>query len=433
MSPGSKILLLAIVPLGLLGFTVLAWRPSIAPIAPPAPGSFSASSVRRGEVLAAEAHCVSCHTAHDGKPFAGGYGVNTPFGMIFGSNITPDPKTGIGDWSREAFLRALREGVSRNGSHLFAAFPYTAYTKLSDQDGEDLYAYLMTRPPVVAHLPANTVPFPLNLRPLQAGWKLLFFRSGRFRPDASKAAEWNRGAYLTEAVADCAGCHTPRNPLGGESNHRAYQGAPIDGWIAPSLTASNPSPVPWIEGELFDYLRTGRARWHGATSATMTPIIRDGLSLPAVPDSEVRAIAMYFSDVNGAGSDSGSIHATEQKALASSGLRHETGADNVAGMYTAACMSCHYNSGSVSFSRPELALSSFLTMAAPTNFLQVLLNGVGSNDGAAGLVMPAYAGYSDHDIAELAAYLRRTRTSRPPWKDLEKMVAEIRRSSPPPR
>ena len=433
MSPGSKILLLAIVPLGLLGFTILAWRPSIAPIAPPAPGSFSAASVRRGEVLAAEAHCMSCHTAPDGKPFAGGYGVNTPFGVIFGTNITPDPKTGIGDWSREAFLRALREGVSRNGSHLFAAFPYTAYTKLSDQDGEDLYAYLMTRPPVVAQPPANTVPFPLNFRPLQAGWKLLFFRSGRFRPDASKAAEWNRGAYLTEAVADCAGCHTPRNPLGGESNDRAYQGAPIDGWIAPSLTASNPSPVPWIEGELFDYLRTGRARWHGATSATMTPVIRDGLALPAVPDSEVRAIAVYFSEVNGAGSNSESIHATEQKALASSGLGHETGADNVAGMYTAACMSCHYNSGSVSSSRPELALSSFLTMAAPTNLLQVLLNGVGSKDGAAGLVMPAYAGYSDRDIAELAAYLRRTRTNRPPWKDLEKMVAEIRRSSTAPR
>jgi cytochrome c553 len=137
--------------------------------------------------------------------------------------------------------------------------------------------------------------------------------------------------------------------------------------------------------------------------------------------------------VNGAGSNSESIHATEQKALASSGLGREAGADNVAGMYTAACMSCHYNSGSVSSSRPELALSSFLTMAEPTNLLQVLLNGVGSKDGAAGLVMPSYADYSDREISELAAYLRRTRTSRPPWRDLEKRVAEIRRSSTAPR
>jgi len=429
MSPRSKILLVAIVPLGLLGFAILSWRPSIAPVEPPAPGSFSNVSIRRGEVLAAEAHCISCHTARDGKPFAGGYGVNTPFGVIFGTNITPDPKTGIGNWSREAFLRALREGVSRNGSHLFAAFPYGAYTKLSDGDVEDLYAYMMTRPPVVAQTPANTIPFPLNIRPLQAGWKLLFFRSGRYRPDAGKAAEWNRGAYLAEAVADCEGCHTPRNSLGGESDKLAYAGAPIDGWIAPALTASNPSPIPWIEGELFDYLRTGRARWHGATSATMTPIIRDGLALPVVPDSEVRAIAVYFSGVNGAGSNSQSVHETEQRVLAGSGLGHETGPNNVAGMYTAACLSCHYNSGSVSSARPELALSSSLTMTEPTNFLQVLLNGVGSKDGAAGLVMPSYADFSDSEIAELAAYLRRTRTSRPPWKDLEKMVAEIRRSS----
>ena len=133
--------------------------------------------------------------------------------------------------------------------------------------------------------------------------------------------------------------------------------------------------------------------------------------------------------MNGAGPNSPSAHETEQRALASSGFGHKTGRDNGAGMYAAACLSCHYNSGSVSSARPELALSSSLTMAEPTNFLQVLLNGVGSKDGAAGLVMPSYADFSDSEIAELAAYLRRTRTSRPPWKDLEKMVPEIRRSS----
>jgi mono/diheme cytochrome c family protein len=421
--------LAAIVPCGLLGFAILSWRPAIAPAAPPAPESFSAVSIRRGEVLADEGHCISCHTARDGKPFAGGYGVNTPFGVIFGTNITPDPKTGIGAWSREAFVRAMREGVSRNGSHLFAAFPYVAFTKLSDGDVEDLYAYMMTRPPVVAQNPANTVPFPLNIRALQAGWKLLFFHRGRFQPDAGKPAEWNRGAYLAGAVADCEGCHTPRNPLGGESHRLAYAGAPIDGWIAPALTASNPSPIPWIEGELFDYLRTGRARWHGPTSATMTPVIREGLALPAVPDSDVRAIAVYFSASNGAGANAPSAPATEQTALAVSGAGDETGPGNVAGMYAAACMSCHYNSGSAASARPELALSSSLTMAEPTNFLQVLLNGVGSKDGAAGLVMPSYADLSDREIVALAAYLRRTRTSRPPWKDLDKRVAEIRRGS----
>ena len=291
MSPRSKILLVAIVPVGLLGFTLLSWRPSIAPVAPPAKGSFSAGSVRRGEVLAAEAHCISCHTGRDGQPFAGGYGVNTPFGVIFGTNITPDPKTGIGDWSREAFRRALREGVSRDGSHLFAAFPYPAYTKLSDADVDDLYAYMMTRPPVVAQTPTNTIPFPLNIRPLQAGWKLLFFRGGRFRPDAGKTTEWNRGAYLAEAVADCEGCHTPRNPLGGGSNEHAFEGAlvedyldrsgsdglqsiadPVDRRGASRLSAHRPRTVARSD---FRHHDTYHSRWAGASCGSRPGGSRD--------------------------------------------------------------------------------------------------------------------------------------------------------------
>ena len=132
--------------LGLLGFSSLSWRAAIAPIERPNPASFTAESVAKGEVLAAEGHCVSCHIRPGGQPFAGGYGVNTPFGIIYGSNITPDPKTGIGGWSLEAFTRAMREGVSRDGSHLFAAFPFNAYTELQEDDVKALYAYLMTRP-----------------------------------------------------------------------------------------------------------------------------------------------------------------------------------------------------------------------------------------------------------------------------------------------
>src|SRR5271170_8232799 len=138
---------LALAFLGLLGFSLLSWRADLAPIEPPNPASFSAESIARGEVLAAEGHCVSCHIRPGGQPLAGGYGVNTPFGIIYGSNITPDPKTGIGGRSLEAFTRALREGISRDGSHLFAAFPFNAYTGLWDDDVNALYAYLMTRPP----------------------------------------------------------------------------------------------------------------------------------------------------------------------------------------------------------------------------------------------------------------------------------------------
>jgi mono/diheme cytochrome c family protein len=285
---------------GLLSFS-LCWRATIAPIERPNPASFTAESVAKGEVLAAEGHCVSCHVRPGGQPFAGGYGVNTPFGIIYGSNITPDPKTGIGGWSLEAFTRAMREGVSRDGSHLFAAFPFNAYTELQDDDVKALYAYLMTRPAVSATVPPSTVPFPLNVRFLQEGWKILCFRSGRYRPDPAKDAQWNRGAYLAQAVSDCGGCHTPRNALGGEKLRDAYSGTVVDNWIAPPLTEANPSPVPWTQEELFSYLRTGVDPLHGAVAATMTPVIRDGLDLPVVPDSDVRAIAVYMSDIDHAG------------------------------------------------------------------------------------------------------------------------------------
>jgi mono/diheme cytochrome c family protein len=239
---------------------ILARRPAIAPIERPIPESFSAASVAQGEALAAAEHCASCHTGPDGRPFAGGYALHTPFGIIYGSNLTPDPKTGIGLWSSQAFARAMREGVSRDGSHLFPAFPYYAYTRLSDADIQALYAYLMTRPAVSATSPANTLPFPLSVRSFQEGWKILFFRSGRYRSDPSKSNEWNRGAYLAEGLADCSGCHTPRNALGSEKTRDAYAGADVDGWIAPALTTANPSPIPWTEDELFKYLRTGSAR-----------------------------------------------------------------------------------------------------------------------------------------------------------------------------
>ena len=416
---------------GLGGFFFLAWRRAIASIERPTPASFPAEAVARGEALAAAGHCASCHTRPGGESFAGGYGVNTPFGVVYGSNITPDAKTGIGRWPLVAFARAMREGVSRDGSHLFPAFPYDAYTKLSDEDVKALYAYLMTRPAVDAMVPANTVLFPLNIRAFQEGWKILFFRSGRFQTDPSKSVEWNRGAYLADAVSDCSGCHTPRNVLGAEKSRRAYAGAVVDGWIAPALTGANPSPVPWTQEGLFEYLRTGVSPLHGASGATMTAVIRDALALPVVPDSDVRAIAMYFSDKGHATARASGIEAITREALATSSPGAGDEYDPDADLYIAACSSCHYNAGTTPLTvRPELALSSALTLAEPTNFIQFVLKGIGNMEGAPGLVMPAYASsLTDGEIGRLAAYLRRTRTKSPPWTDLEKKVADIRRES----
>src|SRR5260221_2216825 len=178
----------------------------------------------------------------------------------------------------------MHEGIARDGSHLFPVFPCDHFTKVSDDDVTALYAYVMTRPPAREVVPASTIPFPFNIRILQEGWKLLFFRSGRYQPDTSRSAEWNRGAYLAEGLSHCGGCHTPRNLLGAEEAKDSYAGAVIDDWIAPALTDANPSPAPWTESELFSYLRSGVSPLHGVSAGPMSPRLPPGPS--ALPDAD---------------------------------------------------------------------------------------------------------------------------------------------------
>jgi mono/diheme cytochrome c family protein len=377
-------------------------------------------------MLSGAGYCAVCHTRAGGEPFAGGYGLATPFGTIYSTNITPDPATGIGNWSEAAFARAMHEGVARDGSHLFPAFPYDHFTKVSDDDVKAVYAYIMTRPPVSTSPPPNTIPFPLNIRIFQEGWKLLFFRSGRYQPDTTKTAEWNRGAYLAEGLSHCGGCHTPRNTLGAEKVHDAYAGDMVDGWVAPTLTDANPSPVPWTQGELFSYLRSGASPLHGVSGGPMAPVIHTGLA--AVPDADIQAQAVYFADIDQAAVRGAAVEAVVRSRLATSHLGSGQEYDPDARLYAGACIGCHYNAGPMPLTvRPELALNSALTLPTPANFIRVVLGGLSLQDGGPGLVMPAYASaFTDADVARLAAYLRRTRTDRPPWADVDKQVAAIR-------
>jgi mono/diheme cytochrome c family protein len=416
--------------LGALGFSALAWRSAIAPINPPSGSSFDPNLIAKGEVLAGAGYCAVCHTRPGGQPLSGGYALRTPFGTVYSTNITPDPDTGLGRWSLAAFTRAMHEGVSRDGSHLFPAFPYDHFTKVSDEDVKALYAYVMTRQPVKAPAQANTIPFPLNIRVLQEGWKILFFRSGRYQPNPAKTTEWNRGAYLAEGLSHCGGCHTPRNLLGAEEVRRTYAGAVIDDWIAPALTDANPAPVPWTESELFGYLRGGITALHGVSAGPMSPVVHTGLAL--VPDADIRAVAIYFADLDHSIDRTAAVAATVGKALSTSGLGSGQEYDPDARLYAAACMGCHYNAGPTPLpERPELALNSALTLPDPTNLIQVMLRGIGITEGGPGLTMPAYAGLSDDDIARLGTYLRRTRTDRPPWADMENHVAAIRKQMSP--
>jgi mono/diheme cytochrome c family protein len=413
--------------LGLLGLFALAWRPAIAPITPPSPQSFAPALVARGEISATEGFCAECHTAKDGVKFAGGYAMATPFGVIYSTNITPDAETGIGAWSETAFARAMREGVARDGSHLFPAFPFDHFAKMSDDDVTAIYAYLMSRPQVRARAPANTIPFPLNVRAFQEAWKILFFRSGPFVPAANNSVEWNRGAYLATALSHCGACHTPRNLLGAEKTGEPYAGAVVDNWIAPALTVANPAPVPWAQDELYNYLRSSVSALHGTAAGPMAPVVH---ALSGVPDSDVRALATYFADLADAKDRyrSTAMQQAVARAMSYAPLGTVQEFDRDARLYAAACGSCHYNSGAAPLAaRPELALNSAVNLDDPTNLIQVVLHGISANDGMPGAVMPGFAGaLSDADIVRIAAYLRRTRTTLPQWPDLDRKIAELR-------
>ena len=277
-------------------FAVFAWRAEIAPVEPPARSSFDAALITRGAHLAAIGDCIACHTAPEGKPYAGGYPLRTPFGTIHGTNITPDADTGIGRWSQAAFVRAMREGVDRQGRHLYPAFPYDHFALVSDEELQAIYAFLMTREPVRADPPANDVMFPFNMRVLVAGWKLAFLEHDAFRSDPAQSAEWNRGAYLAQGLGHCGACHTPRNFLGAERKKLYLAGGDAEGWRAPPVDASSRAPVPWTAESLYRYLRHGADEMHEVAAGPMAPVVHN---LSGVPESEVRAIATYIASLIG--------------------------------------------------------------------------------------------------------------------------------------
>jgi len=419
----------ALVTLGILGFFAFAWYPAIAPVAAAAPRSFARDLISKGQMLAGGGYCAECHTAKGEAPYAGGYPMATPFGTIYSTNITPDPDTGIGTWSEVAFARAMREGVAQDGSLLYPAFPYDHFARLTDEDVAALYAYFMTRAPVHAPARANDLQFPLNIRYMLAGWRLLFFRSERFAPDAGKSAAWNRGAYLAEGLSHCGACHTPRNRLGAESASDAYAGAVIDNWVAPPLTAANPAPVPWTQRELQLYLHDGSTALHGVAAGPMAPVVH---GLAALPEADIEAIAFYIADLDGAGGRAAATAAAIARAMSYAALGTGHGVDADTRLYIAACASCHYNAGAPNALRPDLALSSALYLPDPNNLIQPVLHGIGSREGIPDIVMPGFGhALSENDIARIAAYLRRTRTNLPPWPDLDAKIAALRASDAP--
>jgi mono/diheme cytochrome c family protein len=399
-----------------------AWmlQPSIAAVSPPSAADFQPAAIVRGARVVAQGDCMVCHTAKGGAPYAGGLALRTPFGTIYTTNITPDAETGIGDWSLAAFTRALRHGVARDGHLLYPAFPYIHYTRMSDADIGDAYAYLMTRAPVAAKAPDNDLIFPLGFRPLLAGWNLLYLRPGPKPDEAARGAEWNRGRYLVDGAGHCASCHSTLDPIGGERSP-AFSGGHIDGWEAPALTALLHAPKPWTQQQLALYLRHGWSPEHGAAAGPMGPVTH---SLAQVPAEDTEAMATYIMSLQTPAPAPAPLTPPADTAQVRQGRV----------LFNGACASCHGEAAPMMAAggRPPLSLSSAVAGASPDNLIQIVLNGVPWTHPQPSTFMPAFAAsLNDAQIAGIAAYLRSDVGRRPAWSGLEKRVADIRKENQP--
>ena len=398
--------------------------PPLAPLEPPTRSAFDPALIAKGAKLAAIGNCSTCHTAAQGLSYAGGRALRTPFGTMYGTNITPDPDTGIGRWSEAAFRRAMHEGRDREGRHLYPAFPYDHFTKVTDEDVRALYAFIMTREPVRSENRPHELVFPFNVRSLVGAWKRLYFEPGRFQADPGRSAELNRGAYLAEGLGHCGACHTPRNLLGAENKRMLYAGGEAEGWHGPALNADSPSPLPWNAQQLYTYLRTGLDEEHAIAAGPMDPVVRN---LALVAEADVRAIATYFGVLMGEPTAERRKHAGEALALAKRGSVGAGGSES-AGLYAAACGSCHDQGRQASNGTAlHLALGTAMTVPTSANLIRITLEGIAPPPGEPGRTMPGFAqALTDAQVKALMAYIRERFGRAPPWSDVDDELRKAR-------
>jgi mono/diheme cytochrome c family protein len=355
--------------------------------------------IERGRYLAVAGDCASCHTVPgSGQPFAGGRPIETPFGTVVGANITPDSETGIGAWSDDQFVRALREGKGHDGELLYPAMPYPYYTKLTESDALAIRAYLNTVTPVRNAVVSNTLPFPLDIRQGMAAWNALYFTSGEFKPDPAKSTEWNRGAYLVEGLGHCGACHTPKSALGGDDNAHAFQGYALQGWFAPNITNDSERGLGrWSVADIAAYLKNG----HNPTTAS-TGIMAEEITLSSshMIDADLTAIATYLKALpNQTAATAAAIPASDPKMVAGEAI------------YADECSACHGPDGKgVPYLFPSLAGSSNVRSADPTSLIRVVIEGARSVATAGeptGPGMPSFAWkLNDDQAAAVLTYVR---------------------------
>jgi mono/diheme cytochrome c family protein len=400
---------------------------------PGTPGTANAASIVRteaslidqGRYLATAGDCISCHTRPNGVPFAGGLPLTTPFGVIYSANITPDLATGIGGWSEQQFARALHEGIAADGRHLYPAFPYTAYTKVTDQDVHAIYAYLRSLKPVSYRPPPSEMRFPFNVRGLLASWNLLYLQPGRYVPDPARSAEWNRGAYLVQGLGHCGSCHTPRDFLGGERTSQALTGGayrdeiadevindrvtPMDErtvrlWSAANLTQASTGLAGWTVDEIATYLKSGHNARAGAFGPMSVVIANSTSRLTA---GDIRAMAVYLK----------SLPPPPQPEQSNPDEERRRAGEIV---YTTRCGDCHQSTGlgmprnqdaDPSKTAPPLAGNPAVQAPDPASLINVVLYGaheavLNSESWPKMSGFELSVGLDDEQIAALCTYVR---------------------------
>ncbi|HEY4146941.1 cytochrome c [Pinirhizobacter sp.] len=369
-----------------------------------------ADPVARGAYLARAADCVACHTTPDGKPFAGGLAFKLPFGTIYSSNITADPETGIGRWSDDEFVRAVREGIRNDGKHLYPAFPYTSYTELSRSDVLAIKAWLFTQPKIRQPNLPNELGFPFNQRWAMAFWNAAFFRSHRFQPDASRPPSWNAGAYLAGALGHCAECHTPRNFGFGLKHGDALAGEVVQGWRAYNITSDGMHGLgQWSDAAIASYLSTGHADGHASASGPMGEAVEH--SLQYLRPEDTAALVTWLRGVPARDGKDPIVVNARPKAVLASGDRAPAG-DNAATalgseLFEGACASCHqWNGAGQQTPYASLAGTRGVNDPKGANVTQAILHGVKMRIGENDIYMPAFGhAYSDAEVAALANYV----------------------------
>jgi mono/diheme cytochrome c family protein len=363
-----------------------------------------ASLIQRGAYLTHAADCEACHTAPGGAPFAGGLPFVLPIGVLYSTNITPDPDTGIGRYTDANFLQALRQGVRADGTHLYPAMPYASYTYLTDADALAIKAYLFSLDPTNARVPGNDLAFPFNQRWLMGIWSLLFNPNQRFEPKPAQSPGWNRGAYLVEAMAHCGECHTPRNLFQALDNRRKFAGATQAGWRAYNITADRSSGIgAFSDADLSAYLATGHADGHGTAAGPMGEAVDKGLS--QLTPSDIAAMVAYLRTVPAIGTSD--LPAPKETPAAVSHREGAPGADLLGkAVFEQACVSCHNWSGVSPLTRIA-TLTGARAVNDPTalNVAQIVLSGGQRRSAGDLVVMPAFgAAYSDTEIAAVSNY-----------------------------